>query len=595
MSPIIRITLLSALTATSVLLGSCSSAREPSEEVIPTPPLHTPRWAFRPWISKDISDTADTRAFVAGFKENDIPVGVVVLDSPWETNYNTFVPNPERYPGFAGLVSELRDEGIRTVLWVTQMVNESSFDVEPGGDVYDGASPNFDEGLDQDFFVNDGETYFWWKGFGAALDFFNPKAVAWWHAQQDLVLDMGIAGWKLDFGEQYVTTLPMKTAAGPKSLQEYSEEYYRDFLSYGVHKRGRDEFVTMVRPWDESYGFPGRFYARKEHAPIAWVGDNRRDWVGLIDALDHIFRSAQAGYLVVGSDIGGYLDRDDVAITTLVPADVDVFIRWTALGAMTPFMQLHGRANATPWTVPERVEDSVSAWRYWGWLHEALVPFFYSLSEEGIAGGPTIIRPIGASPDEWRDDWRYQLGDAFLVAPIIDSTGIRDVKLPEGARWYDWWQPEADPLAGDTTLVDYDVGDSTRIPVFVREGAIVPLDVVNAHTGLGTDASKGKLTVLVYPGADKSNFVLHDEDDKKTTIASEGKRITMSRALRATLFRVRSENDVEGVKLGGTALEERASREALDASASGYWNDPSVRSVWVKVPESSSEVVVELF
>jgi alpha-glucosidase (family GH31 glycosyl hydrolase) len=53
-----------------------------------------------PWISKDISTRDDTRAFVAGFRERDIPVGVVVLDSPWETNYNTFVPNPTRYPDF---------------------------------------------------------------------------------------------------------------------------------------------------------------------------------------------------------------------------------------------------------------------------------------------------------------------------------------------------------------------------------------------------------------------------------------------------------------------------------------------------------------
>src|SRR5215218_4577498 len=59
-------------------------------EEIPVPPIHTPRWAFEPWISKDISTGADTRDFVKGFQDRDIPVGAVVLDSPWETNYNTF-------------------------------------------------------------------------------------------------------------------------------------------------------------------------------------------------------------------------------------------------------------------------------------------------------------------------------------------------------------------------------------------------------------------------------------------------------------------------------------------------------------------------
>lgn len=42
----------------------------------------TPLWAFEPWISKDISTADDTRAFVKGFKDRGIPVGVVVLDSP---------------------------------------------------------------------------------------------------------------------------------------------------------------------------------------------------------------------------------------------------------------------------------------------------------------------------------------------------------------------------------------------------------------------------------------------------------------------------------------------------------------------------------
>ena len=65
----------------------------------PNRPL-TPRWAFEPWISKDISTGPDTYDFVDGFRQRDIPIGAVVLDSPWETHYNTYVPNPSRYPAF---------------------------------------------------------------------------------------------------------------------------------------------------------------------------------------------------------------------------------------------------------------------------------------------------------------------------------------------------------------------------------------------------------------------------------------------------------------------------------------------------------------
>src|SRR5580765_2172026 len=85
--------------------SACTYAGGP-EPAIPAPPLHTPRWAFEPWISKDISSTDDTYDFVKGFHDRDIPVGAVVLDSPWETNYNTFTPNPARYHDFDKLVTD---------------------------------------------------------------------------------------------------------------------------------------------------------------------------------------------------------------------------------------------------------------------------------------------------------------------------------------------------------------------------------------------------------------------------------------------------------------------------------------------------------
>ena len=119
--------------------------RTEADDLAP-PPIDTPRWAFRPWISKDISDDADTRAFVQGFEERGIPVGAVVFDSPWATHYNSMVVNPERYPRFDQLIDDLHAKDIRVVMWVTQMVNRTGFDLEQGGDTYVGPSPNFEEG-----------------------------------------------------------------------------------------------------------------------------------------------------------------------------------------------------------------------------------------------------------------------------------------------------------------------------------------------------------------------------------------------------------------------------------------------------------------
>ena len=580
----------------------CAVQVEPEEEIA-APPIYTPRWAFEPWISKDISDGPDTYAFVQGFKDRDIPVGVVVIDSPWETHYNTFIPNEARYPQFEKMIADMHAQDVRVVLWVTQMVNNWYLDGEVGGDFMPGVSPNFEPGQQCGFFVDEGQVYTWWKGSGSGVDFFNPQARAWWHQQQNALLDMGVNGWKLDFGESYIRSDPVMTYAGDKSHQEYSEAYYRDFYAYGAQRRGgTDEFVTMVRPWDKSYDFEGRFFARREHAPVAWVGDQRRDWIGLSDALDHIFRSAQADYVVVGSDIGGYLDFDDTDPTgDRIPFDQEVFERWVGMGAMTPFMQLHGRTNLTPWGVPgcegACVDEVLALYRYWSKLHHELVPLFYSLAQEAYANGGPMLFPQG-DPDTWPGDYRFLLGEAFLVAPILDASGVRDVALPAGADFYDWWDPAGDALAGGSTIADYDSTERGRIPLFVRRGAIIPVAVSDDVTGLGTSASEGALTVLVYPSQTASSFRLHDADEAVTTIdaamTGQGVSVSLSRSSAPTILRVRTDTMPAAVAVNGAAGTEHADRATFDASTSGWLADASSRCTWVKLPAASSPVEVTL-
>ena len=562
---------------------------------IADPPRFTPRWAFEPWISKDISDRDDTEQFVDGFLSRNIPVGALVLDSPWETQYNTLIPNPDRYGDFQSLVDDLHAQDIKIVLWTTQMINTFSFDLEDGGDTYMGPSPNYGEGDACGFFVNDGQTYTWWKGRGAAIDFFHPGALGWWREQMDIVLDAGIDGWKLDFGESYIRDMPdsykdVMAFDGMHTHQEYSEEYYAEFLRYGVQQRG-EEFVTMVRGFDVSYDHPPRFYARPEHAPVVWMGDNERDFPGMEDALDHAFRSANVGYVVVGWDIGGYLDVREDMVLEPVPFDQEVFARWTGVSAFMPFFQLHGRANLEPWNI-EPTDETTDLYRYWATLHSDMVPFWFSLAQEAYAGGDNIIRPIG-DEDSWAGDWRFQVGDAFLIAPPLEAGGIRDVDLPEGT-WFDWWDPSAAELVGPATLNAHSsAAEPNKIPVFVRAGAIVPMEIDNDVTGFGSANTADHLVVLVWQSStDVTTFTLHDRDDATTTIRSEDDELELSRTTQPTIVRMRNTKLDVGVEVDGVGATERSSRAEFETSADGYFVDGSF--VWVKVPASEDSTLILL-
>ena len=259
------------------------------------------------------------------------------------------------------------------------------------------------------------------------------------------------------------------------------------------------------------------------------------------------------------------------------------------MATFTPFFQLQSRANVTPWTVPDHVDETVALYRYHAKLHDALVPFFYSLAEEAWAKGTSILHPVGEEA-QWAKNYRFVVGDAFLVAPILDASGKRDVVLPSGARWYDWWANDADAIEGGTTLAAYDATDRKKIPVFVREGAIVPLAVVDDANGLGTKASSGAMTVLIWPAVTPTSFTRHDEDGMLTTIAASAENVTLSRAPAPQILRIRA--TASTVALGGTLLTAYPTRASFDTAAQGAFIESSSRSIWVKLASGPGPLLV---
>jgi alpha-D-xyloside xylohydrolase len=121
------------------------------------------------------------------------------------------------------------------------------------------------------------------------------------------------------------------------------------------------------------------------------------------------------------------------------------------------------------------------------------------------------------------------------------------------------------------------------------------MEIDNDVTGLGTAASAGHLTVLLWPSTGRTSFALHEHDDSVTTITTERgseERVAFSPARASLVLRVRAETPATGVSVDGRALTAAASRAALDAASEGYYADTTERVTWVRTTAAASEILV---
>jgi alpha-glucosidase (family GH31 glycosyl hydrolase) len=548
----------------------------------PTRPPLTPRWVFEPWAWEDNDNTANAlRELVNGYFEHGIPLGTVIIDSPWQTNYNTFEFGPN-YPDPAGLIGELHTRGVKVLLWSTSFVNVRS---EDGPDR--GKAANYDEALAAGFFVEAGRTFEWYKGWGSAIDFFNPEAVAWWYRRLDRAFDFGVDGWKVDAAEN---NLPdeIETAVGRRSLREYRDAYYRAMYRYVADRN--PEAIIAARPYayesTDALGpgggrarrggelapppvDAGIMYAPVDANPAGWVGDQVPDWPGLEEALDNILASAERGYSVLGSDIGGYHPGRRSA---------RLFIRWTQLGALSPLMENGGRGEHRPWKLGS---EALGAYRYYAKLHYQLVPYLYSAGVEAHLTGRPIIRQVD------RQARQYTLGEDLLVAPIVSRDDERDVLLPPGSRWHDYWD---DDRVLEGPRVSRHQGPTERVPLYIRGGAIISMDVADAETGHGDAGSSGRLTLLLYPDGETARLYYPDPGRPvvlKSIRADRRVTVEISPNNERYVLRIKESAAPAAVMLergdSASLLQAMSDWSEFDAAAhEGWYYDSTRHHLWVR-------------
>ena len=281
------------------------------------------------------------------------------------------------------------------------------------------------------------------------------------------------------------------------------------------------------RPWSlQRNGYPGI----AQWGGWVWSGDTETSWKTLEAqiAVGINYSLSIAPYW--GSDIGGFYPN---AETT-----GELYARWFQLAAFNGSFRSHGRTWWTrlPWgwglsdmgpretnnrnedTDPNNPRNILQSEmnnpaiepvaKKYSELRYQLLPYTYTLAREAHDSGLPLQRALWL---HYPDDARAAgIGDQFLwgrdmlIAPVYQKGATsRDVYLPKG-DWYDWWTG-AKAAGGQTVARSVDLA---TMPIYVRAGAIIPVDPVRQYT---SQPVSEPTTLRVYRGANGA-YTLYEDD-----------------------------------------------------------------------------------
>ena len=589
-----------------------------------------PSWAFGLWISSDVwRSGGEVRYAVTKFRERRIPASAFVFDSPWETAYNDFRFNMmqfgkddtfegKHFDGFSSLGEMMRflqQNGLKVILWMTPFVNTVSTSNEvPGQRV---RADNYDEGAQRGFFVRASPggpplVVDWWKGRGSPIDFTNPQARDWLTrqlatllAQTEVVTRSGskepaVGGFKTDDGEAKGPHQEIQTQPGPS-------EYIPPTASYVDGRTGREmrngsslEYHRTVWNVLKERGllFARSGFTGAQAFPGCWSGDNEPNFGeanGLPSVIVAGLSAAMSGYAIWGHDIGGYLNNN---FSPVSPSDL--FMRWTQFGCFSPIMHMHRQVNRAnlrqyPWGYAERGETldnnkALENFRAYGWLHTNLFPYIYTYAKQASETGLPILRPLVLLHQDDANTYgvkhTYYFGGELLIAPFIEpKKTTRNVYLPAD-EWFDFWTAER--ITGKKVFT-WSNPDSTKLPVFVRNGSIIPMLAEDADTLCDAEyinnpqirtAGRG-LLFLLYP-AETGSFTMFDGTDIRYQRSAMGTSVMITSEARPILLKIQLGAALARVRLQGVGLP-RLSQSALDAAPSGWRHDAASGFLHIKL------------
>ncbi len=294
-----------------------------------------------------------------------------------------------------------------------------------------------------------------------------------------------------------------------------------------LYYQGHLSANPALRPWSlQRNGYPGI----AQWGGWVWSGDTESSWKTLEGQIAVGLNYSLSIGPYWGSDIGGFYPNDELT--------GELYARWFQFGAFCGSFRSHGRNWWTrlPWGWGGSALGPLEGNRYpllselnnpaiepvikkYAELRYQLLPYTYTLAWQARAEGLPLMRPLWLHyPDDEKARGlatQYLWGRDLLVAPVYQKgASTREVYLPEGA-WYDWWTGEKQ-TGGKTITRKVDLA---TMPLYVRSGAILPVDPVRQYTA---EKLSEPTTLKIFTGTDGETILYDDDGESQDYLAGNG-------------------------------------------------------------------------
>lgn len=459
-------------------------------------PRAVPLWSYGSWMSRNTYFSADeVREVGKCMREEELPCDVIHLDTGWfEEDWKCdWEFSRERFPDPEALMQEMRENGFRVSLWQLPWLHECTRHYETAR--INGYIPRRADGSPSNFELCGGR--------GANIDLSNPKAVEWYQDLLEKPLRLGASAIKADFGESIDLDAEYCGGSGRMLHNLYALLYQKAV------------WETTERVTGEGLIWARSSWVGSQRYPVHWAGDGACSWDGMAGTLRGGLHLGMSGFAFWSHDVPGFHGVPDFVSSW--PSD-DIYVRWTQLGVFTSHLRYHGTQPREPYEYPE-IKDIV-AW--WLRLRYALIPYLWDQGQKAVATGYPVLRAMVLHHESdrlcWCIDDQFYCGESLLVAPVLNSDGVRDIYLPEG-RWVDFWTGEK--FSGPLTLRNTE-WPLSRMPVYAVEGSAIR---VYPHPVQCTDAMNlADVTEIRFDGSYSglANSVLSGVLDAKASPSRVG-------------------------------------------------------------------------